>query len=153
MIVLDASAAAEMVLNTKKGNTLKQLMLSGERVLSMDLFHGEISSTFYKYVKAGRMTKEGALRLVEESVSLVDCFVPMSDLYPEALMESIKLGHTPYDMFYFVLARRNAAMLFTLDRRLVDLAMRNGLNCVFDAEVAPGEEWAIRAEMVDGRDL
>ena len=31
--------------------------------------------------------------------------------------------------------------------------MRNGLNCVFDAEVAPGETWAIRAEVEDGRDL
>ena len=33
-------------------------------------------------------------------------------------------------MLYFVLARRNAATLFTLDRKLQQLCLDNGVNCV-----------------------
>ena len=34
------------------------------------------------------------------------------------------------DRLYFVLARRNAATLFTLDRKLQQLCLDNGVNCV-----------------------
>ena len=40
------------------------------------------------------------------------------------------LRHPVYDMLYFVLARRNAATLFTLDRKLQQLCLDNGVDCV-----------------------
>ena len=51
------------------------------------------------------------------------------------------------------LARRTAGTLFTMDQRLIKLALQNGLNCVFEAEVAPGKSWTIRAEIEDAAKL
>lgn len=147
MIVLDASAALEMVQRTEAGNTFEELVYNGETIISVDLFYGEVLSAFTKYARAGLMSDEEVKEKVEAAISMVDRFVLMRDLYVEALNESLRLGHSPYDIFYFVLARRNAATLFTMDRCLNELAMRNGLNCVFEAEVAPGESWTIRAEI------
>lgn len=69
----------------------------------------------------------------------------MSGLYLEALPESIRLNRSSDDLFYFVLARKNAATLFTMDQRLTDLAMRNGLNCIFVPDAAPGKSRTICA--------
>ena len=44
--------------------------------------------------------------------------------------EAMRLRHPVYDMLYFVLARRNAATLFTLDRKLQQLCLDNGVDCV-----------------------
>lgn len=153
MIVLDASAALEMVQRTKAGNTLEGLVYNGETIISVDLLYGEVLSAFTKYARAGLMSDKEVKDKVEAAISMVDSFVPMKDLYVEALSESLRLGHSPYDIFYFILARRNAATLFTMDQRLIDLAMRNGLNCVFEAEMAPGESWTIRAEIEDAAKL
>ena len=48
----------------------------------------------------------------------------------EATKEAMRLRHPVYDMLYFVLARRNAATLFTLDRKLQQLCLDNGVDCV-----------------------
>ena len=63
-------------------------------------------------------------------LSLVDEFVPDTDLWEEALSESLRLRHSPYDLLYLVLARRNAATLLTLDHKLQKLCLDNGVNCV-----------------------
>lgn len=90
-----------------------------------------------------RVMLEGALGLVSE-------FVPMSELAIEAQSEGRRLAHSPYDMFYFVLARRNACPLLTLDRRLNELCMTNMLGCVYEQPLGNGMSWTIRAESVEG---
>ena len=49
----------------------------------------------------------------------------------EALIEAIRLDHPVYDLLYLVLARREGATLFTLDQKLQNLCLDNGVNCVF----------------------
>lgn len=122
-------------------------MLEGEKIVAPELYLSEVTHVMRKLVRGNRITVREAGEYAREAVSFVDEFVPMSGLYQEALSESIRLNHSSYDLFYFVLARRNAATLFTMDQRLIDLALRNGLNCVFGTEVAPGESWTIRAEI------
>lgn len=51
----------------------------------------------------------------------------------EAIAESIRLKHSACDMFYFVLARGNAATLFTLYKKLQDICLANGVNCIYSA--------------------
>ena len=51
-------------------------------------------------------------------------------LWKMAFSEAVRLNHPVYDMLYFVLARRNAATLFTLDRKLQQLCLDNGVDCV-----------------------
>lgn len=128
-------------------------MLEGEKIAAPELYLSEVVHVMQKLVRGNSISDKEAGEYARKAVSLVDEFVPMSGLYQEALSESIRLNHSSYDLFYFVLARRNAATLFTMDRRLIDLAMRNGLNCVFEAEVAPGESWTIRAETEDAAKL
>ena len=48
-----------------------------------------------------------------------------------ASTESVRLEHSSYDLFYLILARREGATLFTIDRKLQDLCARNGVNCVW----------------------
>lgn len=153
MIILDASAGCALSLGWPEGEKFHSLMYCGERTLAPELYLSEVAHVLQKHVRGGKLGVREASEALSRAISLIDELVPMKDLAQEALFESLRLQHSGYDMFYFVLARRNAATLFTLDRRLVDLAMRNGLNCVFDAEVAPGETWAIRTEVEDGRDL
>ena len=152
MIVLDTSAAMEIVRGTEMGHKFERLTLKGEKVISVDLLYGEVCSSFAKYVKAGMMTRDEAARMVERAVGLVDKFVPMGDLYPEAFNESLRLAlaHSPYDMFYFVLTRRTAGTLFTMDQRLIKLALQSGLNCVCEDASAKDDPRTIRLEAVEG---
>ncbi len=54
-----------------------------------------------------------------------------ASLWTEALTESLRLDHSSYDLFYLVLARREGATLFTLDRKLQKLCDKNGVNAIW----------------------
>lgn len=149
MAVLDCSAAVCLALEGPESESLSDLMLSGETVIAPDLYVAEVTHAMQKYVRAGVLTKEGALGRARECVGMVDRLVPASALYLETLSESLRLGHSSYDLFYFVLARRTASTLFTLDRRLQDLCLKNGVSCVLGLTV-DDERWDIRAETIDG---
>lgn len=131
MIVLDSSAAVDIVRETEEGKALVSFMLEGEKVISSNLFFAEVSNAFWKYCRAGIYGEEDAKGRVAKAVGLVDEFQPIEDCYVEAFGEAVRLGHSVYDLFYLVLARRNAAQLFTLDRKLQQLCLDNGVNCVF----------------------
>lgn len=135
MIVLDASAAIEIARQTPEGWALENLMLKGEKSVSCDLFRAEAASAIRKFVRAGKVASDEAPRYLEKVCALVDEFVPIDDLQTEALRESIRLDHSTYDMLYFVLARRCGATLFTLDRKLIDLCIANGVDCIADMNV------------------
>ncbi len=89
-------------------------------------------------------------RNLERALGLVDELVSMEKLFQEVLSESVRLNHSSYDMFYFVLARRTAGTLFTMDQRLVRLALQNGLNCVYEDTSEKDDPWTIRLETAEG---
>lgn len=130
MIVLDCNAAVNMLVKTPEGKGLEALLLEGESVISPALFYAEITHVLEKRVRGGYTSVSEARTMGLACLSLVDEFVCDADLWEEALSESARLGHSSYDLFYFVLARRNAATLFTLDKRLQKLCLENGVNCV-----------------------
>lgn len=130
MIVLDASAACDMARKTEEGMAFRALMLSDEKVISCDLFRAEVVSVFRKLCRQELVTAEKAQNFLMETVALVDEYYPIEELQEEVLAESIRLNHSSYDMFYFVLARRFAATLFTLDRKLIKLCEDQGVQCV-----------------------
>lgn len=134
MIVLDCSAAVDMSRGTIEGNALCALMEGNEKVISSDLCQIELASAFGKYVKAGTMEKDEAVILMQDSIEMVDEFVPISENYIEAFHESLRLKHSVFDMLYLTLARRNAAILFTLDAKLADLCEDQGISCVHQIE-------------------
>ena len=135
MIVLDASAVIEMVQETDMGIALKGLALENERYITCELMRAEVASVFRKFVHTQGIDTEAADRHLAEATSLPDEYYPLEDLQSEALRESIRLDHSVYDMFYFVLARRTGATLFTTDRKLQDLCRKHGVNCIAELEL------------------
>ncbi len=134
MIVLDASAAVEIVRNTKMGWALQELALTNEKKITCELMRAEAASVFRKFVRMKAVDADAADRLLAETTALPDEYYPLDDLQSEALRESIRLDHSIYDMFYFVLARRTGATLFTTDRKLQDLCREHGVECVANFE-------------------
>lgn len=130
MIVLDCSAAVDMARGTSEGKALMSLMLPEEEVIAPHLLQCEAANAFWKYVHAGKMSKEEALDYLSNALSLVTEYRDMRALLPEVFAESIRLDHPAYDLFYFVFARRNDATMFTLDKKLIALCEEHGVDCM-----------------------
>ncbi|MEG0302375.1 type II toxin-antitoxin system VapC family toxin [Gordonibacter sp.] len=130
MIVLDCDAAVNIALETTQGNALRALMVEGEKAVAPSLLHAELTHAFKKYVQAGVLSAQEAVLRMRKAQLLVDEYCDDAANCAEVIAESIRLNHSTYDVFYFVLARREAATLFTLDRKLQKLCLDNGVNCV-----------------------
>lgn len=131
MIVLDCSAAVGMAAGTPEGEALKALLLEGEEAVAPRLFCAELTHALEKTVQGGHLDEIEALKLGRLCLSYVSNFSDDLDMWEEVLAESVRLKHSSYDLYYFVLARRNAATLFTLDKKLQKLCLDNGVNCVY----------------------
>lgn len=135
MIVLDCSAAVAIVRGTAEGNALRALILPDEAVLAPTLLHAETSSVFARYHRAGLCDAKTARAYAEKTLLLADEFIDDATLQREALAEALRLNHSPYDLFYLVAARRNAATLFTLDKKLRALCDQVGVEAVEEIEL------------------
>ena len=135
MIVLDCNAAVEMVRKTPRGRGFRSLMLKDEKVITSELLKAEVRNAFWKYVRADLLDADQAEVLVEKALDLVDEFVPLEDNAVESFAEAMRLNHPVYDLFYLTLARRNAATLFTADKKLAALCERMGVNCTCEVEI------------------
>lgn len=135
MIVLDCSAAVEMARKTERGMGFRALVLDGEKTIASALFQAEVRNAFWRYVHAGSLSESRAEEHIAEALSLVDEFVPLEENAAEAFAEAVRQNHSVYDMFCLTLVRRNAATLFSADRKLVELCERMGLDCVVEMSI------------------
>ncbi len=136
MIVLDCSALVDIVRHASNGALLIERITTGEPIISSSLIHAELPSALRKYVRAGLMGKREALAKMELASTLIDTYAGIAQDRTEAFAESLRLDHSPYDMFYFILARHNAATLVTLDRALANLCKQEGVDCLGPDELA-----------------
>lgn len=127
IIVLDASAGIEIVFGREKAGQLKTQIRTAGKVITSDLYKAETANVIWKYVKADLLEKENAVPLLKLCLDLVDDFIDISENNEEAVNESIRLNHPVYDLLYLTLARRNGAMLLTLDKKLKKLCEDNGI--------------------------
>ena len=130
MIVLDSSAAIEALRETEEGAAIRSVLTGDEEIVSCDLFRAEVASVLRKFVRTGRTTAQEATEHLDEAMAFVDTFHSIASLQAEALAESIRLEHSVYDMFYFVLARRTRGTLFTTDKKLLKLCEQHGVECM-----------------------
>lgn len=135
MIVLDASAAVEIVNQTPLGRGLTALILTNEEIVAPDLIVAEVTSVIRKQALRKEVEHVHASSLAQAAIDLCDRLVDTASLQAEVLNESLRLGPSTYDMFYFVLARRCGATLFTTDRKLADLCLVNGVNAICEVEL------------------
>ena len=135
MIVLDSCALVDMARQTEEGMALQKLLLVNEKVISCDLIRAEAASVLRKLARLENLSAADVKQRLSTALALIDEFHPLDDLQTEALRESIRLDHSTYDLFYFVLARRTGATLFTLDRKLMRLCQEHGVECVSEMEL------------------
>ncbi len=121
-IVLDASAAANIILRTDLAPALIEKLGQGRLVIAPSLFHSEIANTLWKYVRCGDLSKDTALARYAEAVGLVDAFEADEAIATEALSAAIRYNYPVYDLLYVILARRHGCRLLTVDKRLITLA-------------------------------
>lgn len=134
MIVLDCSAAVDIVNETPRGIGLKALIDPSEPIIGPEWFRVEVRNAFWKYIHAGLMTEEEAATRIDQAESLITDYVPCDPYLIEAFAEAVNYDHSVYDMLYLCLTRRNAATLFTLDRKLVDVCIEARVNCVEEVD-------------------
>lgn len=130
IVVLDSSAAIEILLNRQKAAQFKDIINAAEKVVTSDLYRIEIVNVLWKYVKAGFLEKDTANKLLMLAENLIDEFINIAENNGESLNESIRLNHSAYDMLYFTLARRMGAVLMTLDEKLMVLAKKEKITTV-----------------------
>jgi predicted nucleic acid-binding protein len=122
--VIDASAAAEIGFNLSNANKYKGILKKSTKVLAPDLFISEITNVYWKYIVASQIDFEKAKLGIEYSIKSVDEFIDTQDIWSESLFEAIQQKHSVYDLMYVIAARRNSAVLLTLDKKLKSICTK-----------------------------
>ncbi len=130
MIVLDASAAAEIILHGKSASTLKQEVEDADWILAPYLFISEITNTFWKYYNFGSLAIEQCQSSIDDAINLIDEYIDEKELYREAFNMACLTRMPVYDMFYLVIARRNNAFLLTKDQPLQKCARKHSIKVI-----------------------
>lgn len=123
-IVLDVSAAIQIILKKEKMEFFNNVFKNASWVIAPELYISEITNVLWKYNKAKILTHEECLSYIEDGIALIDDFFNEKDMWKEVLGESIKNCHSAYDMFYAVLARRNDSGLVSNDKELIKVAKK-----------------------------
>ena len=122
IVVLDASAAAEIVAKSHAGIGFVNDLMRAERVLAPDLFVAEICNYMWKI---GR--KDGVMadvytdvyvEMANDCIDYVDEFESAAELWKDALRMAKTQDHPVYDMLYAMIAGRHNATLLTMDEKL-----------------------------------
>ncbi len=122
IMVLDTSAAVELLLQRDHSNQIREFLTSSSKVITSDLYKAEITNVFWKYVKGGYITKQEANTYIGLGLHLIDEFYDISDFAIDSLHEALRLKHSTYDMLYLTLAKRSGGALLTMDKKLALLA-------------------------------
>lgn len=157
MLVLDANAAISLAMREPSSLSCRELFYDGEKVIAPSLIHAELVHAFLKYVRGGYLDRMEANAKLNRALNLIDELIPMEEMTAEVFNESLRLGHSSYDIYYFVLARRTGATLLTNDKKLNKLCIQNGVDCFFKTEIEDdpmgGGEWTVRVSNIDGKDV
>ena len=126
-LVLDASAAIEVVLGQGKAPEFERLLGEADQVLAPDLIVSEVVNTIWKYHQFQNLSLNTCDRAIEFAMGLLDVLVPCKELYREAFLLARSARQPAYDMFYLALARREDAGFLTTDQALRKEAERQGI--------------------------
>ncbi|MBI4728174.1 MAG: type II toxin-antitoxin system VapC family toxin [Acidobacteria bacterium] len=117
MIVLDASAAIELVLDTEAGEAVaRRIADPGESLHAPHLIDLEVAQALRRYSREGQVSHARARHALEDFGDLDVERYPHHDLLPR--IWELRGGVTAYDAAYLALAEALRAPLLTLDARL-----------------------------------
>jgi len=126
-VILDASAAIEVVLGRGQAERLAGILEEADVVLAPELFVPEVVNTIWKYHHFERLSLDACDRAIEAALGLVDGLVSSKEVYGEAFLLARTARRPAYDMFYLALARREDAVLLTTDTALRKEAEHQGV--------------------------
>ena len=126
-LVIDTSAAIEIVLGRGKSVEFARLLEDADEVLAPELIVPEVVNTIWKYHQFENLSLTICDRSIELALGLVDVLVPCKELYRETFLLARAARRSAYDMFYLALARREDAALLSTDGALKKEGERQGL--------------------------
>jgi len=115
VIVLDASAAIELLLRTPTGEDIAR-RIAGETLAVPHLVDVEVAQVMRRYARAGAVTASRARQLLVDLVDLDAARYPHDVLIARAWQ--LRANLTAYDAVYVALAEALGAVLLTCDGRL-----------------------------------
>lgn len=127
MIVMDVSAATTIVRCGIDDIADSIPSIFDERIIAPSFFRVEAAQVAWKYTNFGSLDAKGTQKLMASILNCIDQFYEDESLIAEALTEGLKLGHSVYDMLYFVLARRTASALLTCNHALANICAENNV--------------------------
>ncbi len=127
ILILDTSAAIEIVLQRDNSKRFSDHLSNADWVLVPDVFISEIVNVFWKYHQFDDLPLDICERGIENSIAIVDSIIDTKELYKEAFALSCISRHPVYDTLFLVLARRHNGTLLTLDKKLSRLALKHSI--------------------------
>ena len=123
MIVVDASALLEVLLNTPAGTLIaRRLFAEDETLHAPHLLDVEVAQVLRRYALAGDLDPDRGLQALEDLADFPLTRYP-HDLFLPRIWE-LRHNVTAYDAVYIALAETLAAPLVTRDARLASAARR-----------------------------
>ncbi len=117
MIVLDASAAIELLLFTELGMRVARRIASpAETLHAPHLIDVEVAQVLRRFVLSAQLSAERAAEAVADFEQLDVTRYPHGPLLPRAW--ELRDNYTAYDAVYVALAEATGACLLTCDRKL-----------------------------------
>ena len=129
-VVLDTCAAFEIAFKGQNFQKYSEILEQAEKVIAPTLYDAEVTNVLWKYAKAGYIDEQNAQLTMALLLKLIDSYSDTSELAVEALHESIRLNHPVYDLYYMILARRNGAILLTVDEKLKKVCKECGIQVI-----------------------
>ena len=126
-VVLDVSAAAEILFEKPGSKKLSSIVENSELVTAPNLFVVEATNLVFKYYRDKIIKGGEESSIFNKCLSFIDLFIPNEELAIEALSMACDNNKPVYDYYYLVLARRNSARLLTLDKVLLAEAKKHGV--------------------------
>jgi predicted nucleic acid-binding protein len=120
MIVLDASAALELLLRAAdRPGLVTRILRGGESIAAPHLLDLEIAQVLRRFVTAGELTAARAREAIEDHLAMGIARYPHDGLLDR--IWELRANCTAYDAAYIALAEALDAVLVTCDRRLADV--------------------------------
>ena len=130
-VVIDVSGIAEILFKKEKCEKFHKAVSEASAVLAPDIYISELTNTLWKYKVKNIFTGNECIQFIRYGISFVDTFINSNEIWQEAFSEGIKNNHSIYDMFYFVCARRNNAVLVTSDSDLAEICKKHKIPVIY----------------------
>ena len=133
-LVLDTSAATNIVLQTGQAPALMAILERADRVIAPSLMHSELGSALWKAVRFSGLDTAQAMNHYEDAIALVDEFILDETVMRLAIRNAVLHAHPVYDMVFVAAAQQHGCSLLSVDRKLMTLARSMNPNLVIDVD-------------------